>query len=86
MVDASQRGRSFASRLSVRGCIGETRCIEPANRRELMNRYEPLHATSDLSVSRFDHPPHEAHEDPDEEIGTQSRPLSTRHSQRIVRF
>ena len=35
-----------------------------------MNRYEPLHATSDLSVSRFDHRPHEAHEDPDEEIAT----------------
>ena len=35
-----------------------------------MNRYELLHATPDLSVSRFDHPPHEVHADPDDEIGT----------------
>lgn len=34
-----------------------------------MNRYAVLHATSDLSVSRFDHPPHEPHDDPDEEVG-----------------
>lgn len=33
-----------------------------------MNRYESLFATSDVSVSRFDHPPHEVHEDPDEEV------------------
>ena len=35
-----------------------------------MNRYELLFATPDLSVSRFDHPPHEAHDDPDEEVAT----------------
>ena len=35
-----------------------------------MNRYELLFATPDISVSRFDHPPHEAHDDPDEEIAT----------------
>jgi len=34
-----------------------------------LNRYALLHETSDLSVSRFDHPPHEPHEDPDEEVG-----------------
>jgi len=34
-----------------------------------LNRYALLHATSDLSVSRFDHPPHEPHDDPDEEVG-----------------
>jgi AraC-like DNA-binding protein len=33
-----------------------------------MNRYQLLHSTADLTVSRFDHPPHEVHEDPDEEI------------------
>ncbi|MGH7578441.1 MAG: helix-turn-helix transcriptional regulator [Longimicrobiales bacterium] len=32
-----------------------------------MNRYQLLCATSDVSVSRFDHPPHEAHVDPEEE-------------------
>ncbi len=35
-----------------------------------MNRYQLLFATPDVSVSRFDHPPHEAHEDPDEEVAT----------------
>jgi methylphosphotriester-DNA--protein-cysteine methyltransferase len=35
-----------------------------------VNRYQLLYATPDLSVSRFDHPPHEAHEDPEEEVGT----------------
>ena len=35
-----------------------------------MNRYQLLFATPDLSVSRFDHPPHEAHDDPDEEVST----------------
>lgn len=34
-----------------------------------MNQYTLLQATSDLSVSRFDHPPHEPHDDPDEEVG-----------------
>jgi AraC-like DNA-binding protein len=33
-----------------------------------LNRYEPLHATPDVSVIRFDHPPHEAHTDPDGEV------------------
>lgn len=35
-----------------------------------LNRYELLHATADLSVSRFDHPPHEVHDDPDREIAS----------------
>jgi AraC-like DNA-binding protein len=35
-----------------------------------VNRYETLFATADVSVSRFDHPPHEAHDDPDEEVAT----------------
>jgi AraC-like DNA-binding protein len=35
-----------------------------------MNRYQLLFSTSDLSVSRFDHPPHQVHEDPDEEVST----------------
>lgn len=35
-----------------------------------MNRYQLLFATPDVSVSRFDHPPHEAHGDPDEEVAT----------------
>jgi AraC-like DNA-binding protein len=35
-----------------------------------MNRYQLLSATPDLSVSRFDHPPHEAHDDPEEEVAT----------------
>ena len=35
-----------------------------------MNRYQLLFATPDVSVSRFDHPPHEAHDDPDEEVAT----------------
>jgi AraC-like DNA-binding protein len=33
-----------------------------------VNRYFLLHATSDLTVSRFDHPPHAVHHDPDEEV------------------
>ena len=33
----------------------------------MSNRYQLLCATPDLSVSRFDHPPHEAHDDPEEE-------------------
>jgi AraC-like DNA-binding protein len=35
-----------------------------------VNRYALLHGTPDLSVSRFDHPPHEAHDDPEEEIAS----------------
>jgi AraC-like DNA-binding protein len=35
-----------------------------------MNRYQLLFATPDVSVSRFDHPPHEAHDDPEEEVAT----------------
>jgi AraC-like DNA-binding protein len=35
-----------------------------------LNRYELLHATPDLSVSRFDHPPHEVHDDPEEEVAS----------------
>ncbi len=35
-----------------------------------MNRYELLFATPDVSVSRFDHPPHVTHDDPDEEVAT----------------
>lgn len=34
-----------------------------------MNRTTILHRTADLSVRRFDHPEHEAHHDPDREIG-----------------
>lgn len=33
-----------------------------------MNRTTLLHATSDLTVSRFDHPPHEVHHDPEREV------------------
>jgi AraC-like DNA-binding protein len=33
-----------------------------------VNRYTTLLETPDLSLRRFDHPPHEAHEDPDEEV------------------
>lgn len=33
-----------------------------------MNRYELLHATPDLTVNRFDHPPHEVHDDPEREV------------------
>ncbi len=33
-----------------------------------LNRYELLHATPDLAVNRFDHPPHEVHLDPEEEV------------------
>jgi AraC-like DNA-binding protein len=33
-----------------------------------MNRYTTLHATPDLTVRRFDHPPHEVHEDPEREV------------------
>lgn len=35
-----------------------------------MNRYELLHSTADLTVSRFDHPPHEVHTDPDREVSS----------------
>ena len=35
-----------------------------------MNRYQLLFATPDVSVSRFDHPPHQGHDDPDEEVAT----------------
>lgn len=34
----------------------------------LLNRLAILHATPELSVNRFDHPPHEAHDDPEREI------------------
>jgi len=34
-----------------------------------LNRYALLHATPDVSVSRFDHPPNEPHDDPDSEVG-----------------
>jgi AraC-like DNA-binding protein len=33
-----------------------------------MNRFTLLSATADLTVSRFDHPPHGAHEDPEREV------------------
>src|SRR5690606_10148200 len=33
-----------------------------------LNRSALLHATPDLAVSRFDHPPHEAHRDPEREV------------------
>lgn len=33
-----------------------------------MNRYHLLHESLDFTLSRFDHPPHEAHEDPDDEV------------------
>jgi AraC-like DNA-binding protein len=32
-----------------------------------LNRYKLLLETADVSVNRFDHPPHETHEDPEEE-------------------
>jgi AraC-like DNA-binding protein len=35
-----------------------------------LNRYELLHATPDLSVNRFDHPPHEVHDDPEGEVAS----------------
>lgn len=35
-----------------------------------MNRYEILHSTTDVSVNRFDHPPHEVHHDPEVEVAT----------------
>jgi AraC-like DNA-binding protein len=35
-----------------------------------LNRYELLHETPDLLVRRFDHPPHEVHHDPDEEVAS----------------
>lgn len=35
-----------------------------------MNRYTLLTATADLSVSRFDHPPHEEHRDPEREVAS----------------
>jgi AraC-like DNA-binding protein len=35
-----------------------------------LNRYQLLHATADISVNRFDHPPHEAHEDREEELAS----------------
>lgn len=35
-----------------------------------MNRYTPLHHTADLTVNRFDHPPHEVHEDPECEVAS----------------
>lgn len=33
-----------------------------------MNRATLLHETADLAVRRFDHPPHESHEDPEREV------------------
>jgi AraC-like DNA-binding protein len=33
-----------------------------------LNRYSLLHSTADLSVRRFDHPPHTEHHDPDLEV------------------
>src|SRR5437773_1896896 len=42
----------------------------PISRRPALNRYELLHATPDLSVSRFDHPPHEVHADPESEVAS----------------
>jgi AraC family transcriptional regulator len=35
-----------------------------------VNRLTVLHETTDLTVRQFDHPPHEAHEDPEREIAT----------------
>jgi AraC family transcriptional regulator len=35
-----------------------------------LNRYQLLLETADVSVNRFDHPPHEAHEDPEEELAS----------------
>ena len=35
-----------------------------------MNRYQLLLETADVSVNRFDHPPLEAHEDPEEELAS----------------
>lgn len=35
-----------------------------------MNRATLLHATADLTVSRFDHPAHELHADPEREVAT----------------
>ena len=35
-----------------------------------LNRYQLLLETADVSINRFDHPPHEAHEDPEEELAS----------------
>ena len=35
-----------------------------------MNRYQLHLETADVSVNRFDHPPHEPHEDPEEELAS----------------
>jgi AraC-like DNA-binding protein len=51
---ASQSVRNYCARRSTTGLA--------------LNRYKLLHATPDLSVSRFDHPPHEAHDDPEGEV------------------
>jgi AraC-like DNA-binding protein len=58
-----------------------------------MNRYQLLFATPDLSVSRFDHPPHQAHDDPDEEVATrwaiafvQSGTFDVAHGRQRVRL
>lgn len=58
-----------------------------------MNRYQLLFATPDVSVSRFDHPPHQAHDDPDEEVATrwaiafvQSGAFEVAHDRRRVRL
>jgi AraC-like DNA-binding protein len=58
-----------------------------------MNRYQLLLATPDLSVSRFDHPPHETHDDPDEEVATrwaiafvQSGTFDVAHGRQRVRL
>jgi AraC-like DNA-binding protein len=35
-----------------------------------VNRYTTLHSTTDFALRRFDHPPGEVHEDPDQETAT----------------
>lgn len=66
--------------LPDRGCFtNDSQYISPRARRARnlrpchgrshpLNRYEQLHATPDLAVNRFDHPPHEVHVDPEEEV------------------
>ncbi len=46
------------------------RCFPVRDVASPMTRYQLLFATADVSVSRFDHPPHQAHDDPDEEVAT----------------
>lgn len=52
--------------------VGHAYILLPQRRydRLSLNRYELLHATPDLSLNRFDHPPHEVHHDPEMEVAS----------------